>query len=221
MPSLPTLDRSCHRSERLFPRFPPQLAGGLAAMQSINRHRFIQHEAVQRTMWPCQPTPDTEVCAEIMTDHKILTAYHEAGHAVMALLMGRSVQKVSIIPSQNRLGACTLQKGRAKQVPDKLEAEILILLAGMAAEGRKSGSYNVQGASQDLQAVEKLAMARSGNLRQATKLVHRMLDKTQHLLADKGTWTAIKVIAAELIEHESLSGRAARHHLTLAQNQSN
>ena len=155
-----------------------------------------------------------------MTDKRILTAYHEAGHAVMALLMGRSVQKVSIIPSQNRLGACTIQKGRAKQVQDKLEAEILILLAGMAAEGRKSGHYNVQGASQDLHVVEKLAMARSGNLRQATKLVHKLLDKTQHLLSDKATWTAVKVIAEELIEHESISGRAAKHHLTLAQNQS-
>ena len=138
----------------------------------------------------------------------------------MALLMGRSVQKVSIIPSQNRLGACTIQKGRAKQVQDKLEAEILILLAGMAAEGRKSGHYNVQGASQDLHVVEKLAMARSGNLRQATKLVHKLLDKTQHLLSDKATWAADKVIAEELIEHESISGRAAKHHLTLAQNQS-
>ncbi|MFC7337929.1 cell division protein FtsH [Haloferula chungangensis] len=154
-----------------------------------------------------------------MSDTRSLTAYHEAGHAVMALLMGRSIQKVSIIPSQNRLGSCHIQKGRAKQVQDKLEAEILILLAGMAAEGRKSGRYNLQGASQDLQAVEKLAMARSGNPRQASKLVHKLLDKTQHLLANKATWTAVKVIAEELIEHESISGRAARHHLTLAQNQ--
>ena len=154
-----------------------------------------------------------------MTDDRILTAYHEAGHAVMALLMGRSIQKVSIIPSQNRLGSCTIQKGRAKQVQDKLEAEILILLAGMAAEGRKSGRYNVQGASQDLRAVEKFAMSRSGNLRQATKLVDKMLDKTLHLLANKATWTAVKVIVGELIERESISGRAAKHHLTLAQNQ--
>lgn len=155
-----------------------------------------------------------------MSNDRILTAYHEAGHAVMALLMGRSIQKVSIIPSPNRLGSCTIKKGRAKQVQDRLEAEILILLAGMAAEGRKSGRYNAQGATQDLQAVEKLAMARSGNPRQATKLVHKMLDKTQHLLAKDATWTAVKVIADELIEHESISGRAAKHHLTLAQNQS-
>lgn len=154
-----------------------------------------------------------------METDRILTAYHEAGHAVMALLTGRSVKKVSIIPSQNRLGACTIQKGRARQVQDKLEAEILILLAGMAAESRKSGRYNVQGASQDLRGVEKLALARSGNPRQAQKLVHKMLDKTQHLLHNKATWNAVKMIASELIEHESISGRAAKHHFTLAQNQ--
>ena len=154
-----------------------------------------------------------------METDRILTAYHEAGHAVMALLTGRSVKKVSIIPSQNRLGACTIQKGRTRQVQDKLEAEILILLAGMAAESRKSGRYNVQGASQDLRGVEKLALARSGNPRQAQKLVHKMLDKTQHLLNNKATWSAVKMIASELIEHESISGRAAKHHFTLAQNQ--
>lgn len=148
---------------------------------------------------------------------KKLTAYHEAGHAVMALLMGRSVQKVSIIPSQNRLGAVTMQKGRAKQVQDKLEAEMLILLAGMAAEGRVSGQYNVQGAGQDLRMVEKLAISRTGNPKQATKLIHKTLDKTQHLLSNKANWTAVKVIAKELLEHESISGRAAKHHLELAQ----
>ena len=88
----------------------------------------------------------------------------------------------------------------------------------MAAEGRKSGRYNVQGAAQDLRNVEKFAMARSGNPGQASKLIHKLLDKTQHLLSNKSTWAAVKVIADELIEHESISGRAAKHHLTLAQN---
>lgn len=148
-----------------------------------------------------------------------LTAYHEAGHAVMALLMGRSVQKVSIIPSQNRLGAVTMQKGRSKQVQDKLEADILILLAGMAAEGRKSGQYNLGGAKQDLQMVEKLALSRAGNPKQATKLIQKTLDKTQHILSQKANWLAVKKIAQELVEHGSISGRAAKHHLTILQNQ--
>lgn len=152
-----------------------------------------------------------------MDDQLTLTAYHEAGHAVMALLMGRSVQKVSIIPSESRLGACKVQKGRSKQVKDKLEAEVLILLAGMVAEGRKSGRYNTQGASQDLKNVEKLAMSRAGSMKAAQKFFRKMLDKTQHLLSDEATWKAVKDVAAELLEHKSISGRAAKHYLELAQ----
>lgn len=151
------------------------------------------------------------------TDPKLkATAYHEAGHAVLALLMGRPVQKVSIIPSQNRLGAVTIQKGRVKKSTDRLESEMLILLAGMAAEARVTGQYNLQGAGQDLAHVEKLALSRSPNSKQATKLIHKTLDKTNHLISQKTNWTAIKAIAKELLEHESISGRAARHHLDLA-----
>ncbi|MFC4991998.1 cell division protein FtsH [Rubritalea tangerina] len=131
--------------------------------------------------------------------------------------MGRTIQKVSIVPSQNRLGAVTMQKGRAKQVQDKLEAEMLILLAGMAAEARITGKYNLVGASQDLQMVEKLALSRAGNPKQANKLIQKTLDKTQHLLSQKATWSAVKNIAKELLEHASISGRAARHHLEEAQ----
>ena len=97
---------------------------------------------------------------------------------------------------------------------------MLILLAGMAAEGRKSGQYNLTGAAQDLRQVEKLAMMRAGNARQATKLIRKTLDKTHHLLSNNATWTAVKVIAKELEEHDSISGRAARHHLELAQQKS-
>lgn len=121
-----------------------------------------------------------------------LTAYHEAGHAVMALLMGRLVPKVSIIPSQNRLDAVTMQKGRSKQVQDKLEADILILLAGMAAEGRKSGQYNLGEAKEDLQMVEKLALSRAGNPKQATMLIQKNSIKPNTFFHKKPTGLQLK-----------------------------
>jgi len=39
----------------------------------------------------------------------ILTAYHEAGHAVIALQQGRSVREVSILPGGKRLGTILTQ----------------------------------------------------------------------------------------------------------------
>ena len=66
-----------------------------------------------------------------MNLHLRATAYHEAGHAVMALALGRPIQKVTIAPNQNYLGACQIQKGRFKPTKDWLEDEMLILFAGM------------------------------------------------------------------------------------------
>lgn len=146
----------------------------------------------------------------------ILTAYHEAGHAVIAIIVGRTVNKVSIVPGGKRLGVCKMNKGRTKVSQDALEAELLILLAGMAAEGRRSGRYNIQGASQDIRDAEKLALMRAGNANQAEKILRRALDKVQNLLDQKATWTAIKAISEALLENDSISGREAEHHYRMA-----
>ncbi len=142
---------------------------------------------------------------------ELCTAYHEAGHAVMALVFDRPVQKVSILPDQRRLGHCELRKGVSRASQDRLETDILILLAGVVAEAIHSGAYNWTGAAMDLQSVRRLAVMRSGQ-GQADKLTRRLLAKTEHLLHQTRHRNAIDQIAAELLEKKSISGRAARHH---------
>jgi len=78
-------------------------------------------------------------------DPKLLaTAWHEAGHALMAVIVGRPIQKVTVAPANLqtggvRLGAVKFQKGRSKSTNDWLEDEVLILLAGMVAESKFTG----------------------------------------------------------------------------------
>ncbi|WP_146401369.1 cell division protein FtsH [Planctomycetes bacterium CA13] len=149
-------------------------------------------------------------------DAIMATAYHEAGHAVMALSLGRSIQKVTVSPTrtahgQSRLGVCELKKGRSKKSKDAVEDDTLILLAGMVAEARFTGSYCHQGASQDLRYVQSLLSNRAGNARQIERLQRRLLDKTEHLLLEPGHAKAIQQIANELVEKTTISGRAARH----------
>ncbi len=45
-----------------------------------------------------------------------VTAYHEAGHAVVALALDRPVHRVSVLPNRERLGQCEFGKARFKPV---------------------------------------------------------------------------------------------------------
>lgn len=145
------------------------------------------------------------------------TAFHEAGHAVMALARGRVVQKVTIRPGksqfgQSRLGLCELGKRHARRSNDLLEDEVLILFAGMVAESRLTGQYCHEGAAQDLRMIQRLLQNRAGSVKQLERLQRRLLDKTEHLLDDQAHANAIELIADRLVQDETVSGRAVRHY---------
>ena len=142
---------------------------------------------------------------------EIATAYHEAGHAVMALVLGRPVQRVSIRPNHLRLGRCELKKGSFRPSRDAVETKILILFGGLAAEARHLGRYGWEGASQDLRDVRAMTRMRAASERQTERLERRMLDKAEHILHQPGTWLAVTRIAEELLRCTTISGRAARH----------
>jgi hypothetical protein len=142
--------------------------------------------------------------------HDEVTAYHEAGHAVIALALGRTVHKVTVQPNRERLGECRFGKGNARAADDAIEREVLIALGGMAAEARFTGAYATAEAKEDLRFVRRLALERKSD-RAAERYEQRMLDKVEYMLADEGTWRAVELIAAELLKHGAISGRAARH----------
>ncbi len=157
-----------------------------------------------------------------MSQSQTATAYHEAGHAVMAYALGRTVEKVTVSPAQLqtggfRLGACKMQKGRSRSSQDRVEDEVLILLAGMVGESHYTQRYCQAGAAQDLQAVKRLLTTRAPRERQLQRLTQRMLDKTEHLLNAASNRRAIAMVANELLEKETISGRAVRHLIEEAQ----
>ncbi len=150
------------------------------------------------------------------------TAYHEAGHALVAVLLGRPVHKVTIEPGQMlagvRLGACEIRKGRTRASKDWLEDEVLILLAGMVAQAQLTGDYCREGAAQDLVAVRRLLeKSRATNERQLERLEQRMIDKCEHLLGSEAAMKAVEWIAADLLKNSTISGRAVRHWVEQAQ----
>ena len=141
----------------------------------------------------------------------VATAYHEAGHAVAALALDRPVVKVSILADRDRAGICFFGKAVFRPSEDWLEREVLIALAGMAAEARQTGEYNRDAAARDLRYARGLAVQRAGNERQAERLERRLLSKAEHLLEREVHWRAVERIAAELLRAGAISGRQARH----------
>lgn len=139
------------------------------------------------------------------------TAYHEAGHAVVALALGQPVQRVSVRPKEQWLGRCEFQKGRIGPTHDPFERQIMIMLAGLSAEARHTGIYALDGAARDLWAVRSLTERRGASQKQVERLERRLLDKTEHLLDQPGMWDAVVSIAAELLGKTEISGRAAKH----------
>lgn len=177
---------------------------------------------------PTAPDSDPDATADAPSQQVLqqilATAYHEAGHAVMAWSLGRLIQKVTIAPGKSafgasRLGVCELRKGRTKASKDQVEDEALILLAGMVAEARFTGRYCQQGARQDLLAMEKLLQNRVRNTAQLERLQRRLLEKTEHHLDDAAHAKAIELIARELLHKTTISGRAVRHLFEQAEQQ--
>jgi len=144
------------------------------------------------------------------------TAYHEAGHAVMALALGRLVQQVTVVAQKtqvgiSRLGACEVKSGRSKASSTRLEDDVMILFAGMVAEARYTGEYCLHGAKGDLAAIKRILCGRATSQSQHDRLHRRLLGKTEHFLSRNGHPEAIELIARELISKSKISGRAVRH----------
>jgi len=137
------------------------------------------------------------------------TAFHEAGHAVVALILGRPVAEVSVLPNRIFLGVCKFGKAQFRPSEDWVEREILIALGGIAAEARHTGSYAWDAAARDEQYVRALVVERAGQ-RRAERLQRRLLAKSEHMLAQPPHWRAVELIARELMRVGTVSGRAVR-----------
>ncbi len=101
----------------------------------------------------------------VMTEEqKKLTAYHEGGHALVALTVGATdpVHKATIIPRGRALGM-VMQLPEEDQLSMSLEqmkSRITILMAGRIAEELTFGKEKVtSGASSDIQAATRMARA--------------------------------------------------------------
>ena len=100
----------------------------------------------------------------LLYEDKLLTSYHEAGHAMISLLKlpEDNVSKITIIPTTKGAGGYTLTipKDRSYQRVDYLKNKIMVLLGGRAAEEIQFGKEKIStGAQGDITQTTEMAMA--------------------------------------------------------------
>jgi hypothetical protein len=154
------------------------------------------------------------------------TAYHEAGHAVIRLLVYLSLHRATIIPNVNgdsaghvrgatipawirTIAECGDIWEHPRLVPRALN-EICALKAGHIAERCATGRANHAGASSDRNdAYLWLFLLTPEEARQEWLALDRWLEaRTSRLV--KEHWSAIQAVASALCERRSLTGTEVR-----------
>lgn len=142
-------------------------------------------------------------------------AYHEAGHAYMAILVGARVRSVTIEPERD--------DGPARHADTKIEwpldrftdrefheKSVLVALAGPVAEMLHRGEPYHPGFVAEWSADWRLAWEASSRIIPAERMRLKYLERTTaglyHHLNRDDHWAALAAIVDELLAHETLDG---------------
>ena len=148
-----------------------------------------------------------------------LTAYHEAGHAVMAHLLGGRVRQVTIEPDNDdgpRRSGDTQILWRRGAIAERDFARISVQvhLAGPAAEMAYSGEpYHpalVAEWTADWRGAFEAAAILHADERKRTQYLEEALRRLYHQLRGDDVWKALAALADSLLAHETLDEEQVR-----------
>jgi Peptidase family M41 len=147
------------------------------------------------------------------------TAYHEAGHAVVAMKLDRRFHHVTIEPGDGSLGHVLHEKFSRRFRPDielgfrareTIDDHCLISMAGMAADSRFIGRDTWDGGGQDTHQAIDLA-ARLGYDNQVLgHYIPFMRARVDGLMRSDRVWSQVQAVAAALLEQRTLTWDQAK-----------
>lgn len=139
-----------------------------AMIAARNKDRRITMEHINKAYFTVLVGEEKKDRSSISIEDKKVTAYHEAGHALVAKKLSKSnrVTKVSIIPSTKGMGGFSLNipPDKMYQTKKDIVSNIMVALGGRAAEEIIFGIDNITtGASSDLQKATEMILAMMGS----------------------------------------------------------
>ncbi|GEM_PF-108492 len=169
-----------------------------------NKHTAITMKDIDNAISKIQAGEEKRNKKNITMKDKEITAYHEAGHALIAkLLSGVTVSKVTIIPTTKGAGGYTLFLPDEKMFSTKRDLlnDIAIFLGGRASEEIIFGENEVtNGASNDLRKATHIAMdmVRNYGMSQTVGLVSFLDSSSGH--SDGTNMNVVEKEVREIIE---------------------
>jgi len=174
----------------------------------------IQHREGGRALLYHFQMPDDRPNAAPPADAERLTAFHEAGHAVIAELCGRLLTEVEIVGDREHSGSVqslSFTPDPGAEAED-IERHLKIILAGTVAEARVSGRQGWDETSEDLVAAVRLGMRLVDDCEDVLPLLKDIGADVERELGRH--WTAVEMLAVELLESKALTGSEVRKLLT-------
>ena len=200
-----------------------------AAINAARRaSRYIEPQDISTAYYTALAGSEKKDRTNIREKERAITAWHEAGHAIAALVTNpeNRVAKVTIIPSTSGAGGfcVNIPQERMYYTKQDLRSQIIVSLAGRAAEELHFGADNVTtGASNDIEKATTTAMQYVSKLGMGSGIADRLLLKDEAKVAQEcaeltdelyketlellqNNFAVLTTLAEELLEKETLDG---------------
>ncbi|MSS42142.1 ATP-dependent zinc metalloprotease FtsH [Anaerosalibacter bizertensis] len=138
-----------------------------AMLAAKNNDPLINMNHIDKAFYTVLVGEEKKDRSTILFEDKKITAYHEAGHALITKLVSKEnrVTKVSIIPSTRGMGGFSMNipPDKMYQTKNDIKNNIMVALGGRAAEEVVFGENNITtGASSDLKKATEMSLSMIG-----------------------------------------------------------
>lgn len=151
---------------------------------------------------------------------EVSAAYHEAGHAVVAMYFQKDVTRLTIVPEGDRVGGC--ERPHVEDIDSLYSGDdtivytmetIMIALAGEISQARfedREADHKRPSCESDVDIADEFAYAEEKDQELADALIAWLSLKTRNLLTTPFIWYKVQRLADSLCSRKELDAEEVR-----------